>query len=71
MRFLPRDELIAVLPPIELSTCAKSVGGDLDKARATAQNGSRETGQIADHAAAQSDDAIIALNRGRFSKGAI
>jgi len=51
-----------VLPPTEESTCASSEVGTCHEIDAAAQDRRREAGEIADHAAAERDDEIVALD---------
>jgi len=54
--------LIPVLPPTEESTCASSEVGTCTKSTPRRQDRSRKPGEIADHAAAERDHQIVALD---------
>ena len=54
--------LIAVLPPTELIDLREQGRRDLDEAAAALEDRAGEADQIADHAAAQRDDMIAALD---------
>ena len=62
MRFFPLLALIAVLRADRTINLRQQAGGDLDKARATAQNSGGKTGQVTHNAAAQRNNTIIAFN---------
>ena len=62
IRFLPWRELMPVLPPTEESTCASSVVGTCTKSRPRRTHGRGKAGEIADHAAAERDHEIAALD---------
>ena len=55
-------ELIAVLPPTEESTCASSVVGTCTIVDAAPHDRRGEAGEIADHAAAERDHEVAALD---------
>ena len=54
-----------VLPPTEESTCASSVVGTCTKSSAAAHDRGGEAGEVADHAAAERDHEIAALDARR------
>ena len=62
IRFLPRGVLMPVLPPTEESTCASSVVGICTKSTPRAHAGRGKAGEVADHAAAERDHEIAALD---------
>ena len=61
-QILPWRELMPVLPPTEESTCARSVVGTWTKSSPRRTEDAGKPGEIADHAAAQRNDEIIALD---------
>ena len=64
-RFLPCGELMPVLPPTRGIDLRQQRGRHLHEIDAAAQDRRRKAGEIADHAAAERDDEIVALDLGR------
>ncbi len=65
IRFLPCGELMPVLPPTGGIDLRQQRGRHLHEIDAAAQDRRREAGEIADHAAAERDDQVVALDLGR------
>ena len=53
-----------VLPPTEESTCASSVVGICTKSMPAPRRCRGKAGEVADHAAAERDDQVVALDPG-------
>ena len=62
IRFLPAAALIAVLPPTERIDLGEQAGRHLHIGAAALEDRGGEAGEVADHAAAEGDDMVAALD---------